>query len=120
MAVKVVSAAAVAIRSVVDFVHILMELKSGRAHIDCSRKLSRLVAAVVDTRKPGTLTLTIKVKPAAFSEGVVTEVGMQWDCKIKEPEHETGTSQFWVTKDKGLATNHPDQVDMFPEGEKAE
>lgn len=111
---------AVAVKNVVDFVHIFMELKAGRAHIDASRKLSRLVAAVVETRKPGTLTLVIKIKPAAFVDGNVTEVGMQWACAIKEPEHDTGTSQFWVTKDKGLATNHPDQVDMFPPEEKAE
>jgi hypothetical protein len=97
----------------VDFVATLMELKSGRAQIDCSRKLAELVAAVRETSKAGKLVLELRIVPSGFKEGRVYETEVTWMCRIQKPEHALGKSIFFVARDGTLSRNDPDQAEMF-------
>lgn len=105
----------------VDFVSVLAELKNGRAHVDCSRKLSELVAAVCETKKKGKLVLQLLVEPSGLNEdGNVSETSVGWQCVIAKPEHDTGKSLFFVTKDGRLTRNDPAQEELFAAHDSAE
>lgn len=101
--------------SAVDFISTLAELKNGRAHIDCSRKLSELVSAVVDTKKKGKLILEMVIEPSGMEDGRVSETAVTWACRIAKPEHDTGRSLFFVTRDGRLTRNDPNQMDLYDE-----
>lgn len=101
--------------SKVDFVSTLMELKAGKAHVDCSRKLSELVDAVCDTSKKGKLVLELLVEPSGMEDGRVSETSVTWACRIAKPEHDTGRSIFFVTKDGCLTRNDPNQMELYNE-----
>jgi hypothetical protein len=57
------------IRDVADVVSTLIVLDRGRFIVDAGREFQQLTDAIVETNKPGTLTITIEVSPSGWKEG---------------------------------------------------
>lgn len=86
----------------------LHEQRNGALHHDLSEALLEVVAAVEDTGKAGTLTLTIKVEPATKGQGGV--VAITDDVKTKLPQLDRGAAIWFVTSDHELSRNDPRQL----------
>lgn len=83
----------------------LREQQSGRTHDELSEGLQRLVAAVVETGKKGTLTLQIAVAPFDRAEGdalVVSDV-----VKLNLPQHDRRKSIFHADRHHNLTKDDP-------------
>lgn len=93
-----------------DFIQTLMEMRAGAAAADCSRKLSELVAAIMETGKKGELVLKVNITPSRLNLGRVTEVEIEHTCKISKPEHSTGRSIFFTTEEGTLTREDPNQM----------
>lgn len=88
-------------------------LEDGDLVADYSKEIAAVLAKLRELGSPkkavkGSVTLTLSF----VVEGVSTEI----DAKItsKTPEPERSRSFFFVTDD-GLSTEHPRQIQMFPE-----
>jgi hypothetical protein len=89
------------------FADFLQELDDGAVHAEMSSSLRDLIEAVNTTGKTGTLTLTIKAKPAgrnAFGNLIVTH-----EVKVKEPDNDRPESVWFVTPDGNLSRDNPAQ-----------
>lgn len=93
------------VRSFVDF---LRDHGNGVTLDALSDKLNELVAAVTDQNKSGSLTISIKLKPAGNSGAL--EVGV--DAKVKKPENPPGVSIFFATPENNLQRQDPRQSTM--------
>lgn len=85
----------------------LVDLNQGAALSELSDALDKVVAAVRQTGKGGSLALTLKVRPA--SKGVTNVVLVESEMKMKLPEPERGMTIFFVTEDNKLVRNDPRQ-----------
>ena len=92
----------------IDAVELLRLLRDGGAAYDCSAALGELVQAVVETGKGGSLSLTIKVTPAA--EGNASKVLILDDIAVKFPKVAHLPSYFYTTDDGRLSRHNPNQV----------
>lgn len=98
-----------------DFINTLVEMRGGAVASECNKKFSELIAAVLEVagQKGGTFTLAIDVKPSKFGMGgVVLEVSLDADMKIKKPELPIGQSLFFVTQEGTLTKDDPKQTEM--------
>jgi hypothetical protein len=86
------------------FADVLLELSKGRVHADAAGKLQEVIAAVVDTRKPGALTLTLRVAPDK-ADGMVRVTA---DLKTKVPQLDR-ESLFFVDAGGNLRRDDPRQ-----------
>lgn len=104
-----------------DFVSVILEMRSGQVATDIDAKFAEVVKAVVETGKPGELTVKLKVKPSRMGMGgSVIEVELDHDAKNKVPEVDIGRSVFFVDKSGKLTREDPAQAAMFvQEGAKA-
>lgn len=100
-------------KGIKDATTILGLLEDGDLNADFSAEITKVLEVLRDRAGPKqsakgsvTLTLTFEV------EGVQTEI----DAKItsKTPDAPRGKSFFFIT-DAGLSTEHPRQINMFPE-----
>lgn len=90
------------------FADALIELSGGRTHTELSEQLHDLIAAVRDTGKKGSLTLTITVsrmKNASENTLTVTD-----DVKAKLPAHDRNVSVFYADADGNLTRRDPNQL----------
>ena len=90
------------------FADALIELSGGRTHTELSEQLHALIAAVRDTGKKGSLTLTITVsrmKNASENTLTVTD-----DVKAKLPAHDRNVSVFYADADGNLTRRDPNQL----------
>lgn len=78
-------------------------------------KLAELVRAVADTGKPGTLTITVKVRKATAGALAITG-----DAKVKTPPQPVVESLMFPTVDGDLLTEDPRQtkLDLKPVAEE--
>lgn len=87
----------------------LREQSKGATHDELSEALHELTARVADTRRPGSLTFTVSIKPlkgAADSDALtVTD-----QIKLKLPEHDRKASLFWPDADGNLRRTDPNQL----------
>lgn len=90
----------------------LQEINEGRVHGRATERLDALLHAVRDTGKAGSLTVTIKVKPAARSAGIVDKVTLKGEVKVDLPMNDAGEDFFWMTEDAELSRNHPRQSSL--------
>lgn len=90
------------------FPETIIKINEGGTVAELSSQLKKLVEAVCEHGKGGTLTLTVKVKPA--SEGSTEVVMVEAAVKTKLPEPERGTTIFFVTQDHNLVRNDPKQM----------
>lgn len=87
----------------------LLEQRGGSLHGELSDRMQELVAAVAIEGKTGSLTITIKVSPAAAgtNQFVVTD-----DVKVKSPEPERGASLFFADPAGNLSRSDPRQPEL--------
>lgn len=90
------------------FYDFLREHRNGRTHDDLAGALNELTAAVVEENKSGSLTITIKIKPAGNSGALEVAV----DHKIKAPVSPPGVSIFFPTPENNLVRTDPKQMTM--------
>lgn len=88
------------------FADLLRDLNRGRTHNEISLAVQDVVAAVVDTGKAGTVTLTIKFEQAGDM------IVLSDDVKIKKPQSRT-SSMFYVDAEYNLRRDNPMQ-DTLP------
>ena len=93
-----------------DFPQFLKEIRKGQLLFECSEELEKLVAAVVDTKKSGTLTLTVKVGPLKGDD--VSTLGIDALAKAKLPEKTKQTAIFFPTKKNTLQRTDPRQGEL--------
>jgi hypothetical protein len=88
---------------------ILMEHRGGGLHNEASEELQKVVAAVKDTQKKGSLTITINVEPAKDDENSVV---LSDTLKASAPRPATKPSR-WFTDDHGnVSRTNPRQHEI--------
>jgi hypothetical protein len=93
-----------------EFGTFLVTFNRGRTHDELTAKMAEVVAAVADTGKAGSLTLTIKVTPAKGVDGMVL---VEDDVKAKVPTLSRPAAMYYVADGGVLSENHPAQLGMF-------
>ncbi len=91
-----------------DIKEIIQGIRKGQLSFEASRDLDDLIRAVVETRKPGELTLKLKVVPRTPE---ATEVEIDGYTDIKKPKANRAKSIFFTTKRGGLQRTDPRQSD---------
>lgn len=86
------------------FGDVLGEVENGQLLNELTEAVYNIIAAVMETRKPGSLTLKMKFTPTG--KGTVN-VDAAFDSK--EPEHDRPTTTFFVGNDFSLQRNDPSQ-----------
>lgn len=89
---------------------VLREARNGRVADLASVRLAELVQAVDETNKPGTVTITIKVKP---EKGGGSQKQLSFDVKSKIPEPDLPEATFFSDADGNLHRSDPQQREMF-------
>lgn len=87
------------------FADVLVTLNRGRTHAELSEQLQRLVEAVEDTGRAGSITLQVKVsksKAAGMLELLDT-------VKVTLPKHDRAVSLFFADDDHNLVREDPRQ-----------
>jgi hypothetical protein len=88
---------------------ILMEHRNGGLHNEASEELQKVVAAVKETQKKGSLTITIAVEPAKDDE---MSVVLMDSLSAKAPRPSTKPSR-WFTDDHGnVSRTDPRQQEL--------
>lgn len=85
----------------------LPEMRFGETVAELTERMAELVAAVGNTNKVGSLTLTINLKPAGGGAIEITD-----EIRAKIPELPRGTSLFFATPEGNLQRNDPRQGEM--------
>lgn len=99
------------------FATFLLETNKGRSHAELSAGLQELVAEVIRTGKPGSISYKVTVKPQPGNEQMVIVLD---EIVRKVPRGERASSVFFVTDDNELVRNDPRQSSIFdmPGGSK--
>lgn len=97
-------------RVVRPFATTLNEVDEGRAHTRISDQFADLVAAVRETGKAGTITITVKVAP--ISKGTADAFMVSAGAVVKAPKQDTPASIFFPTKDGNLSRNDARQPQL--------
>jgi hypothetical protein len=92
------------------FAEFLREQRRGRTHDELSSSLNQLLEAVTETGKGGSLTLTVKVKPAAKGDTHMVTIADQ--VIVKLPEGDRGEALFFVDDDFNLTRSNPHQPSL--------
>lgn len=92
---------------------LLAELNDGSTHAALSGDLEELIKTVQNTGRAGSLTLKIKIAPAAQSQmGNVDKITITADRKLELPKPVQPTDFFWLTEDGETSRNHPRQASL--------
>ena len=91
------------------FAEFLQEHNRGNTHARLSEDLQTLVRAVVDTGKPGTVQLTIRVEPMKENADVLLVTDK---VALKAPEAPRKGSIFFPDAAGNLNRDHPDQEQL--------
>jgi hypothetical protein len=94
-------------RQIRPFAAWLTELNDGASHIELSNKLNQLVDDVAHLGKQGTLTYTIKIKPAGRNND--TTVMITDTITLKAPEGDRPDSIWYIDHDGNPVRHNPDQ-----------
>lgn len=89
---------------------ILLRLQDGEFHADADTELREVVKAVMDSRKAGSITIKIAVKP--FSESAPATLVFTPTIDGKRPKMNKGASIFYADRDADLYSNDPAQMKM--------
>lgn len=92
------------------FLQMLNELQEGRIADDASRALEEVRDRVVETGKPGVLTLTLTVKPATKGNRQVHSVVAKVASKL--PAGEAEESLLYVQEDGLYSRRDPRQPEL--------
>ena len=92
-----------------SFAEYLREIDRGRLLTDLTADFKDLVRAVTETGKPGSLTLTLTLKP----QGVAADTVMvEAAVKLKDPQPSRAGSLFFVSDDLNLTRRDPRQLEL--------
>lgn len=86
------------------FTDVLGEVENGHLHAELTEAVYTIIAAVMETRKPGTLTLALQFTPTGKGT-----VNVDAKFKAKAPEHDRPTTTFFVAGDFSLQRTDPNQ-----------
>lgn len=89
------------------FTDTLLDIRDGDVVHELTEQLRDIVQRVRETGRPGSLTLTIKVKNV--SKGAGGALMLEDDIKVKLPVAEKGTTLLFATEDGQLQRNDPRQ-----------
>ena len=92
------------------FQETIIQLNNGATVAECSDKLRDLVQKVRATAKGGSLTLTLKINPAA--KGDVDVLMIESVVKVSAPEPDRRKNVFFSTEEGALSRNDPKQMDL--------
>lgn len=84
----------------------LREQAAGRTHDELSEALAEVTAAVKDTGKKGSITLTISITPLKNGGGALT---VSDAVKKAVPQHDRRTTVFYADNDGNLTRDDPMQ-----------
>ena len=91
---------------------ILREIRRGRAVDQATRLLADVVRAVDETGKPGSVTITLTVKP---EKGGGSQKTILAAIKAKKPEGDIPEAVFFSDPEGDLHRSDPTQQEMFSE-----
>lgn len=86
------------------FSDVLGEVENGQLLNELTESVYNIIAAVMETRKPGSLALAMTFTPTGKGT-----VNVDAKFKAKEPEHDRPTTTFFVGKDFSLQRSDPNQ-----------
>lgn len=89
-------------RSFHDF---LREHRSGATQVELADALNKLVGAVIDEGKAGSMTFIVSLKPVGKSGGLEVSA----EVKVKPPKPTAGVSIFFATPENNLVRQDPRQ-----------
>lgn len=92
----------------IPFADVLQSLDKGRTHTELSTKLQQLVAAVEDTGKKGSISITLTVAPSKSEAPfeVIEAIG------LKLPAATRRASLFYADDDHNLVRRDPRQAEL--------
>lgn len=90
-----------------SFADILRQLQSGRTWNELQDSLHEVCQAVATHRKPGEITLKLKITPNGETTVLVHD-----EIKVKAPEPPRANTLFFMTSDGGLVRDDPNQPDL--------
>jgi hypothetical protein len=91
---------------------VMRDIRKGRAVEQATRLLAEVVRAVDETGKPGSLTITLTVKPEKGGGSQKTIIAA---VKAKKPEGDIPEAVFFSDPDGDLHRTDPQQSEMFSE-----
>ena len=83
--------------------------QQGRAHQELTEGLHDLIAAVKDTGKAGTLTLTIKVAVDMKNDEILR---VSDNVVLKAPAHDRGERIYYADRTGNLTRSNPNQPEL--------
>lgn len=89
------------------FTDVLGEVENGQLLRDLTREVYKITNATLETRKAGTLKITMKFTPTGRGS---VEIDAKYDAAV--PEHDRPTTTFFVGTDGELMRNDPSQPDL--------
>lgn len=92
-----------------EFMDTMRSLRQGAAVGELSDEMTSLVQAVQATGRPGSITLTIKVKPFKGDTSVLT---VEDSITVKTPKPEKGASILYADARGNLSRKDPRQPDL--------
>lgn len=101
-------AAPAAAPQVRPFAAVLQEQRSGGLHSELSEQLAAVVAAVAEHGKPGSVMVTLNVKPSEMPGAIVVSD----DVKAKVPQPDKPASLFYSDDHGNLSRRDPRQPEL--------
>lgn len=93
------------------FLDAVRELREGATLHELGEQLVKLVQAVRDTGRPGSLKLELKVKPASKGS-TVTVLALEDVITVKQPAAERGSTILYAGADNSLTRRDPRQPEL--------
>lgn len=90
------------------FSTVLAEHRKGMTMLELSRLLAEVTAAVVEHKKPGSVTLKINIRPLA-SDGTVV---LSDEIQAKVPTADRASSIFYADDNGNLTRSNPNQPEL--------
>lgn len=91
------------------FAELITLLDRGTVHAEASRVLHDLTAAVADTGKAGTLTITVRLSPL---KGSTDQMVVAAQVSSKLPKSEPAAAIFWRDRAGSLVRTDPNQPEL--------
>lgn len=90
---------------------ILPQLDKGRVMGRLSEELTKVLAAVEQTGRAGSVTLTMELKPVPDTDG--KQVTVSGKVKATAPRPDLRATLFFVTEDQQLTRRNPEQREFW-------
>lgn len=98
------------------FTDILREIRKGAAVTRATLLLAQVVAAVDETNKAGSVTITLTVKPDKIAGGRQKTIAVT--VSAKTPQADLLAAIFFSTDDGDLVRTDPDQAELFGDADE--